>query len=68
MFDLDIYLTYTTTQRGALSNITIDVPSLNYSVIEALSVRIGCEDRMYRYVEVPGTYMIAIIIIIKWKY
>ncbi len=56
--DLDLHLTYTTTQRGAHSNITIDVPSLNYSVIKAQSVKIGCEDRIYRYVEVPGTYYI----------
>ncbi len=49
MFDLDLHLTYTTTQRGAHSNITIDVPSLNYSVIRAQSVKIGCEDSIYRY-------------------
>ncbi len=55
MFDLDLHLTYTTTQRGAHSNITIGVPSLNYSVIKAQSVKIGCEDSIYRYVEVPGT-------------
>ncbi len=55
MFDLDLHLTYTTTQQGAHSNITIDVPSLNYSVIRAQSVKVGCEDSMYRYVEVPGT-------------
>ncbi len=43
-FKLDLHLTYTTTRRGAHSNITIDVPSLNYSVIKAQSVKIGCED------------------------
>ncbi len=53
-FKLDLHLTYTTTQRGAHSNITIDVPSLNYSVVKAQSVKIGCEDTIYRYVEVPG--------------
>ncbi len=57
-FKLDICLTYTITQRGAHSNITIDVPSLNYFVIKAQSVKIGCEDRIYRYVEVSGTYYI----------
>ncbi len=57
MFDLEIYLTYTTTQRGAHSNITIGVPSLNYFVITAQSVKIGCEDSIYRYVEVPGMYI-----------
>ncbi len=57
-FKLDIYLTYTTTQRGAHSNITIDVPSLNYFVLKVQSVKIGCEDVIYRYVEVPGTYYI----------
>ncbi len=55
-FQLDLHLTYTTTQREAQSNITIDVPSLNYSVIKAQSIKIGCEDRIYRYVEVPGMY------------
>ncbi len=59
-FKLDIYLTYTTTQRGAHSNITIGVPSLNYFVIKAQSVKIGCEDVIYRYVEVPGMYYILI--------
>ncbi len=54
-FNLDFHLTYTTTQRGAHSNITIDVTSWNYSVIEAQIVRIVCEDRIYRYVEVLGT-------------
>ncbi len=55
-FQLDFHLTYTTTQRGAHSNITIDVLNLNYSVIKAQSVKIGCEDRIYRYVEIPGMY------------
>ncbi len=56
-FNLDFHLTYTTTQRGAHSNITIGVPSLNYSVIKAQSVNIGCEDSIYRYVEVPGMFL-----------
>ncbi len=56
-FKLDFHLTYATTQRGAHSNIAIDVPSLNYSVIKAQSVKIGCEDVIYRYVEVPGMYI-----------
>ncbi len=56
-FNLDFHLTYTTTQRGAHSNITIDVPSLNYSSIKTQSVKIGCEDFVsYRYVEIPGKY------------
>ncbi len=71
-FKLDLHLTYTTTQRGAHSNITIRVPWLDYSVIKLQSVKIGCEDFVsYRYVEIPGMSMMhntLLLIIVRYTY
>ncbi len=61
IFHLDIHFIYKSTQSRTYSNITIDLPYLNYSVAKAhQSVKIGCgegesEDSIiYYYVEIAG--------------
>ncbi len=61
IFHLDIHFIYKSTQSRRYSNITIDLPYLNYSVAKAhQSVKIGCgegesEDSIiYFYVEIAG--------------